>query len=304
MANKFILFPEENYKALIAEKQKPSQQGGAAIGDDFQELSGLKFVKKKLGQVKKIKKKNVSAKNVLYNQRLRAYLKLRKQIKNKPLTINLSRQGPKMVSKGEQTAFVNNEGDAIPATKPEYGFPEKPVPAVETGLFTPASKVISPKIPTVIKPSTSQKEETPKSNRFLKKLEKEEAKKQVIENKATILKELILNNPTKFNITAGGDILNPGTGKTVANSDLDSTIDRLVNPTLANAPSPPGTRFLKKVITEDIEAHKLIYPYQEGRGKWQKGKAKKNKKFKSYKQMNRKIIKFKPTNWMKTSKRK
>ena len=108
MANKFILFPEENYKALIAEKQKPSQQGGAAMGDDFQKLSGLKFVKKKLGQVKKIKKKNVSAKNVLYNQRLRAYLKLRKQIKNKPLTINLSRQGPKMVSKGEQTAFVNN----------------------------------------------------------------------------------------------------------------------------------------------------------------------------------------------------
>jgi hypothetical protein len=86
-ATRLILVPEQMYKGLMAASLTPSTTRKLTTDGDH---LGLDFVKQNLEKVKRKRIKNLSAKNVTYNQELRRFLRLNKQLVEKPVKVRLS----------------------------------------------------------------------------------------------------------------------------------------------------------------------------------------------------------------------
>ena len=76
MATKYIAIPETMYTSLL-QMQKNNQ-------------IGIDLAKTELEKAKKSRTKNLSAKNIMYNQELRRYLKTKKEEDEKPIKVELS----------------------------------------------------------------------------------------------------------------------------------------------------------------------------------------------------------------------
>jgi hypothetical protein len=90
MANKLILVPESMYKSLISQISTNNNEyitPSTKLNDDNLNLD---FVKKNLDKAKKTRSKNLSSKNVNYNQELRRYLRLKKHTNDQPMKVKLS----------------------------------------------------------------------------------------------------------------------------------------------------------------------------------------------------------------------
>lgn len=269
MATKFVLLPEQNYKALLHQNSGKNQKG-TGINDDLDEMSGLNFAKKKLFQTLKKKRKNLSTKNALINQRLRSYLKARKAIKDKPIKVTFGQQGIKIQNKGGKTAYIDDNGDAKPITNPEFNKTLEPQPSFEVNRIpiteTPLKHQLSPTI----------------GSRKHKFLEKEKRAREKIEQLADVIK----NNAKKFGITERGQIINPRTNMPYTDSNLLQSLERILLPSFSSAPSPPGTKHLNKLINTDKDTKEILSS--------QKGSGKNLYKKKIAKNI---LQKFKPTKW-------
>jgi hypothetical protein len=104
MANKYLLVPEDIYKGLL-------QTDPESISLDHE--------KRELEKTKRLTKRPISKKNILYNQELRRLLKFNKEIKEKPIRVQLSngaqlitKKPSKTLSKSDQTpTFMVDEND-------------------------------------------------------------------------------------------------------------------------------------------------------------------------------------------------
>ena len=85
MANKLILIPEPMYRNIISNISKKTEP---LVKDE--DNINLNFVKKYLDKTKKERTKNLSKKNVNYNQQLPRFLRLRKIANEKPVKVKLS----------------------------------------------------------------------------------------------------------------------------------------------------------------------------------------------------------------------
>uniref|UniRef100_A0A183C4G8 Integrase catalytic domain-containing protein n=1 Tax=Globodera pallida TaxID=36090 RepID=A0A183C4G8_GLOPA len=94
MANKLILLPIEHYRGLVAARENRE--------DDVTEQTTFGFVKQQLEKAKRKRAANVSEKSAMYNQQLRRYLKLRKEVKDKPVKVQLS-NGLRLMTKPPAT---------------------------------------------------------------------------------------------------------------------------------------------------------------------------------------------------------
>lgn len=80
MASKLVMVPESLYKGLLS-------------SNEYNDRTNIEHTKSKLEGVKKSRKLNASAKNVLYNQELRRYLSMREDEKNKPVKVEVTNGG-------------------------------------------------------------------------------------------------------------------------------------------------------------------------------------------------------------------
>ncbi|KAL3075905.1 hypothetical protein niasHS_012822 [Heterodera schachtii] len=76
-----------------------------------------------------------------------------------------------------------------------------------------------------------------------------------------------MSDPQRFGATERGQIINPKTGREFIDSDLGWSIERLVDPRPENAPSPSGTKELKKKLAKDPQASRLLNPFFVGSGR-------------------------------------
>jgi hypothetical protein len=84
MATRLILVPEPMYRGLV---ESSNQKLPTSTMDSN---LGLDFVRQNLEKTKKKRIKNLSTKNILYNQELRRFLRLSKEARNKPIKVQLS----------------------------------------------------------------------------------------------------------------------------------------------------------------------------------------------------------------------
>jgi hypothetical protein len=145
-ALKYLLIPEANYKSLLTKKDEnitpkiSSKQIGDGLGDDLTERGFLDLAKRQLQNTRKKKTKNDSAKNLLFNQRLRSYLKARNRLLSKPFKVQLESIGKGLLAKSGAQALVNEDGETeMLVQKPEVLNPEEPLLDF-TKLLTPNAK--------------------------------------------------------------------------------------------------------------------------------------------------------------------
>ena len=98
MATKYLLIPEDLYNNLLKSQQN--------------NVIGTEFASNNLSKVKKSKNKNASAKNVLYNQELRRYLKTKKEEEEKPIKVEVS-NGLKGLTKKNPPVITNSPVSSI-----------------------------------------------------------------------------------------------------------------------------------------------------------------------------------------------
>ncbi|KAL3112588.1 hypothetical protein niasHT_018599 [Heterodera trifolii] len=228
MANKLILLPFEHYRGLVA-----AREGGGSTKDD-NDLAGqtnLGFVKQQLETVKRKRAANVSERNVLYNQQLRRYLKLRKEAKDRPVKVQL-RNGAQLLNKTVETGVQVRPGPDEPKDK--------------SVLIAGEDEEIE--VSTPIRPGNSR---SPRIN-------KKAIKQQEINEKKDHLLAIIMSDPQSFGATDRGKILNPKTGREFIDSDLNWSIERLVDSRPENATSPSGTKELMRKLAHNPLACSLL----------------------------------------------
>ncbi|KAL3087172.1 hypothetical protein niasHS_005411 [Heterodera schachtii] len=219
---------EQSARKLIL--QQPQQEGArAGVGgvkedDDVAGQTNMGFVKQQLETVKRKRAGNVSERNVLYNQQLRRYLKLRKEAKDRPVKVKLS-NGTQLLNKTVETGVQVRPGPDESKDK--------------SVLFAGEDEEIE--VPTPIRPGNSR---SPRTN-------KKAAKQQEINEKKDHLLAIIMSDPQSFGATDRGKILNPKTGREFIDSDLNWSIERLVDPRPENAPSPSGTKELMRKLAQN-----------------------------------------------------
>jgi hypothetical protein len=301
-ALKYILVPEPNFKSLLTETTKTTMpQTGKGISDDLEEKTLFEFVKKKLSQAKKGKKKNASTKNVLFNQRLRSYLKARKALLNRPMKVQLDSIGKELISKGGEKAILDENGELEPIQRqPSVRTPRESVDVYRTAGSTAdwsgADDTVFDHTPT-----TTQQLETPIiKTRRQQRLEKSEGEKKEKQQRLNALSKLIASNPSKFGVLRDEEgkyaIMNPQTKRPVFNSSIVVALNRLINPT-PDLASPPGMIYLRRKILEDPEASQLIHQSSKQSGKgWLRQR--------KHKKVRGKKHRFQPMRWKKIQKRR
>uniref|UniRef100_A0A914H3F8 Integrase catalytic domain-containing protein n=1 Tax=Globodera rostochiensis TaxID=31243 RepID=A0A914H3F8_GLORO len=212
MANKLILLPIEHYRGLVAAREK--------IDDDVTEQTNFGFVKQQFEKAKRKRAANVNEKSAEYNQQLRRYLKLRKEVKDKPVKVQLS-NGMRLMTKPPATGVQLKPG------------PEE----VEETIVIGGSEADDDEAATISTPKFSTPKEVevgpePRPSR------KRDLKKQEIMAKEQQLLSIIKSDPKRFGVNARDKIINPSTGREFIDFDLTRAIERLVNPRPENAPSP------------------------------------------------------------------
>ncbi|KAL3078151.1 hypothetical protein niasHT_031320 [Heterodera trifolii] len=204
--------------------------GGAKGDDDVAAQTNLGFIRQQLETVKRKRAANVSERNVLYNQQLRRYLKLRKEAKDRPLKVQLS-NGAQLLNKTVETGVQVRPGPDEPKDK--------------SVLFAGEDEEIEVRTP------TQGSSRSPRTN-------KKAIKQQEINEKKDHLLAIIMSDPQSFGATDRGKILNPKTGREFIDSDLNWSIERLVDPRPENAPSPSGTKELIRKLAHNPLASSLL----------------------------------------------
>ncbi|KAL3093925.1 hypothetical protein niasHT_027253 [Heterodera trifolii] len=190
------------------------------------------FVKQQLETVKRKRATNVSERNVLYNQQLRRYLKLRKEAKDRPVKVQLS-NGAQLLNKTVETGVQVRPGPDEPKDKSVLIADEDEDEEIEVRTPTQGSS------------------RSPRSN-------KKAIKQQEINEKKDHLLAIIMSDPQSFGATDRGKIVNPKTGREFIDSDLNWSIERLVDPRPENAPSPSGTKELMRKLAQNPLASSLL----------------------------------------------
>ncbi|KAL3113286.1 hypothetical protein niasHT_018901 [Heterodera trifolii] len=241
MANKLILLPYEHYRGLIAATETKNAD------DDIAERTNLGFVKRQMTAAAQKRKGNVSERNAMYNQQLRRYLKMRKEHKERPVRVQLS-NGAQLLNKTVETGVQVRPGPDEPMDK--------------SVLITDEDEDEEIDVPKFLTP-INQKAGSSRSPRTNKKA----AKQQKLTEKKDHLLAIIMSDPQRFGATEHGQIINPKTGREFIDSDLGWSIERLVDPRPENAPSPSGTKELKKKLAQDPQASRLLNPFFVGSGR-------------------------------------
>ncbi|KAL3111280.1 hypothetical protein niasHT_013322 [Heterodera trifolii] len=199
--------------------------------DDIAERTNLGFVKLQVTAAAQKRKGNVSERNAMYNQQLRRYL-----------------NGAQLLNKTVETGVQVRPGPDEPMDKSVLITDEDEDEEIEVPKFlTPISQ-------------TQGSSRSPRTN-------KKAAKQQKLAEKKDHLLAIIMSDPQRFGATERGQIINPKTGREFIDSDLGWSIERLVDPRPENAPSPSGTKELKKKLAQDPQASRLLNPFFVGSGR-------------------------------------
>jgi hypothetical protein len=268
MANKLILVPEELYKGLLTTSKHtplPAAANPILHNNNNIEDIGLKLAKRKMDSAKRrIPNRNknklarilqldtsISTRKNIYDQELRRYLRLRKAYHNKPIRVQVIGGGPQIIMKPDESALqdkidiglIDDDGLSLEELE-ENSFGDETARDEEEEEEQQQQQ----------QDKSDDAFKTPKSTASKKELrsQKRTEMKQLLEQAKTDFKEYLLANKSKFGISANGlRIINPKTRKPFANSSIDDLIDRLVNPTIQNMPSPAGVPFLAQQAFKD-----------------------------------------------------
>ncbi|KAL3117847.1 hypothetical protein niasHT_001438 [Heterodera trifolii] len=213
---------EQSARKLIL--QQPQQEGGSL----FAPLLAPILLEAAPGD--REEETGSECQRTMYNQQLRRYLKLRKEAKDRPVKVQLS-NGAHLLNKTVETGVQVRPGPDESKDK--------------SVLIAGEDEEIE--VPT----PTQGNSRSPRTN-------KKAIKQKEMNEKKDHLLAIIMSDPQSFGATDRGKILNPKTGREFIDSDLNWSIERLVDPRPENAPSPSGTKELMRKLAQNPLASSLL----------------------------------------------
>ncbi|HEX4849843.1 MAG TPA: hypothetical protein VFV08_03505, partial [Puia sp.] len=219
------------------------------------------------------KNSKLSALKTLYDQELRRYLLLHKEAKNRPVKVEMAPSGVKVVMKqtgpNVQAGVFNEENDEFE----DFGQFETKTPSMSSNGFSSIpykddgsrrsrsksniSNVSSDWLASLFKRQASDWFATP-----FEKQERERNIRPAFENEVEQRKEdfktYVMANLSQFPVDIHGNIISNRSGMPIKNSNLDASIDRLINPRMENMPSPAGTSVLSNIAMKHPYLNNLI----------------------------------------------
>jgi hypothetical protein len=250
MANKYLIIPEELYRGLTE-----------AEPDNI----NLDYEKKELRKTKKYPKKDRTAKNIIYNQELNRYLKIRKEHANKPIKVELSNGLKILTKKTPKLAPAQpKRTPSLPKRTPSHSSrtstkaSRSPVQSEQSDDFDETFRLggdddddddeafIQQPSHSNFTPPTFPPATPPTHHRSVTITENDMRDE---------LYNIIFTNPGKFNVTAIGKIKNYN-GRPMPDSNVLQSISRILSPK-ADESTPKGTSILRTDILRDPDAKKI-----------------------------------------------
>jgi len=275
MANKFVLIPKELYDGLLAQPK---------VDPDLKEQAPLMRARGELVRVQRSKRQGAahrSAKNVLYQQQLRRYLRLRKQTKDRPLKVRLDNGAPVLIKPAAGDDVIEKP------TKTE-------IPPFQAGSF---EDDVFEQVPVGEEDITPEKykqhaesfrtptSSTPKARRASLRKAKQTAHEGELSRAINALYEHVRNDPQKFGLSSEGEsILSTTHKKPIVGSSTLTSLEHIVRGTPG---SPKGTSALRYRLASDPYYRQLMGTLQLGEGK------------KRTKKQHQPALKFRPSKWTK-----
>lgn len=249
MATKLILVPEDMYNSLTTVNN----------GDD--ENINLNFIKEKLDSNKR-KKTNFSAKNIIYNQELNRFLKMRKEIKNKPVKVELSNGAKFIIPKNESPQMVLPEVEKQEFEQIEESPINKTI-SWDYNTYNDITPRISSK--TLKKNDETNPKSTPKTP--INTPFKTRTPNTPIEQKRKEIQNIVFNyihqTPEEFNINPFGKGLLDNKNNLIKQSDVNKSLNRILFRS-PRAYSPPGTSLLRSKLLKNPTTKSIIEREQRG----------------------------------------
>ncbi|HEX4852020.1 MAG TPA: hypothetical protein VFV08_14495 [Puia sp.] len=235
MAKKLILVNEDMYKTMLNKQKQQSDITKEDLNDE--DAINLNFIRRIMKKAKEKRGRNMGAKNIAYNQELRRYLKLRKEVKDKPLKVELSNLAKLIMKKPEASPkipkkfrkwSVNSNNESIKSAI--YDEDDEEFEPFDLGMKKGSSiksgdleKYLTPRneFYQLFNPNISA-ENIPTSSISAKMKQEEEAKKETTPKKKIypqLLNDLpdgqkiydyIMIEPEKFNFNAKGNVVAKG----------------------------------------------------------------------------------------------
>lgn len=227
-----ILVPEEMYRGMLSSSE--------SLGDTARVFAAKQEVSKVLRSRKK-----AGIKRVLYNKKMRDFLKTRQEVVDKPVRVEITGTPAAPTPKARlQRNRKRKEAGPTPK-RARRAAPQAENEGVEGG---PEEQVPS---------LNAQHQETPKTHRQRVISSREQEVKDSINEHIKKVMDYVNENRARFGVSDDGRILGP-TKTEVRNSSIDEAIQSLVQPVYKAGGSPPGTSYIRSRLMRDPQAQTLI----------------------------------------------
>lgn len=261
MANKFILVPNDQYKALMMspkhKKEPPAQpaEPPPLLPPATQDVSepAMRFTKRRMAALLKKPRgrpKNESTTRALYNQELQRHLRQRKAASEKPVRVVISKEK----KRGKKKAADELPVVAIDETGTPLGTSTASTVAESIRADTQAPTLIAPSpaatTTTTTTPSSASTETTPAESTpsagqaKSKRLQELTRRIAWTQERREQLEKIILEHAGEFGIVSSSGAILGQTNKPIANSNYKESLNKITAPTNVGE-SPPGTGMLR-----------------------------------------------------------
>lgn len=253
MATKLMLVPEPMYKALITQQNKKCEDA-----DDDGQIN-LNFIKENMLKARDNRGKNLSSKNINYQQELRRYLKVRKEMKEKPREAVLA-DGSKVIAKPIDDAGVHfsnrkrrGKTQDIHALLVGDDGEVKDDIAEKKGRASGIEKPTNVEMTYAAEKPTSSKSNAPVNLTYPREI--------ASIPEAKMFYDYLLKNPKAYGITDDGQKIIKGK-KAIESSSVGAILEHLFNGGGPGSVEPTGTAQLLNKISSNQRYKQLLTEYK------------------------------------------
>lgn len=244
MARKFVLVPEDMYQSFLASNQ--------SLGD----TARLADIKREADQALISKNSTPSKRRVAYEKKLRDFLKLRREIVEKPIKVAVEKKEAEFKPFSLPARIGKRQARQAPPKRPTKS-PEQPRLENEENAATPPRTEQQQQVPeTPHRPETARRQELDAER---------ERRQKALEERANAVYEYVSKDPAKFGITPEGQIIG-NKNKLIENSNVRDAVNRILAKNTVGS-SPPGTTIFRSRLLQDENIKRIINPStQSGQG--------------------------------------
>ena len=264
-----MIVPEDMYRGLLAGSSGNTsalEAGGQQI-INADEAKGLSLSNNLLSTTLK-KEKNLKnaqksgTKNALYNQELRRYLRLRKQAMDRPIKVAVTKNTA-IPTTTQNVGTYTKANRPIIVPRKRRGRPSlhfiSPDDDVDRDAEMVSGGIHEEGVDDWFEQQQPENAQPTTSRQTARRKRREAKGPQTLSRAINAFKGHIMDNRAAFGVSPNGNVKYLSSNKMIPGANLDDIAERLINPTMKNMPSPPGTNIIANKAIKDPFLRTLMF---------------------------------------------